>query len=363
MAALRRADSSSAAPLITMTPIMMGPRGAFVALGAVGLSLGAAWALRCRAHNKRITCSEPEGGAQALPEQEQPPARSPPKKNRNKRHKSKAPAAAPAACAASVPAAEPPMQLPPSVPEEERRRQQLQQETQPPPKQPSEAPQPLEEEEEEEIMLPAKTLSTASDEPSASSTGETHAHDVEMLDAAAAADATAVSSAGEWIPVERKQRRRRPSPELRDFAEPSPPTVAGGAAAEELPTSAPMAVSPPKSPEVTRPADALSSPAESPQPVGAASPEGGEVVAKKPKKKKKRPAPPPSLYATEDEPVAAPAAAASAAADAPSAASEPSPLEMEPLPPVPAPPPAEVWVEVTSRRGKRAAAHEPRASE
>ena len=360
MAALRRADSSSVSPLITMTPIMMGQRGAFVALGAVGLSLGAAWAWRSRAHNKRITCCEPEGGTQALPEQEQPPARSPPKKNRSKRHKSKAPAAAPAACAASVPAAEPPMQLPRSVPEEERRRQQLQQETQPSPKQPSEAPQPLEEE-EEEMMLPAKTLSTASDEPSASSTGETHAHDVEMLDAAAAADATAVSSAGEWIPVERKQRRRRPSPELRDFAEPSSPTVAGGAAAEELPTTAPMAVSPPKSPEATRPADALSSPAESPQPVGAALPEGGEPAAKKPKKKKKRPAPPPSLYATEDEPVAAPPAAA--AADAPPAASGPSPQEMEPLPPMPAPPPAEVWVEVTSRRGKRAAAHEPRASE
>jgi len=339
---------------------MMGQRGAFVALGAVGLSLGAAWAWRSRAHNKRITCCEPEGGTQALPEQEQPPARSPPKKNRSKRHKSKAPAAAPAACTASVPAAEPSMQLPPSVPEEERRRQQLQQETQPSPKQPSEAPQPPEEE-EEEMMLPTKTLSTASDEPSASSTGETHAHDVEMLDAAAAADATAVSSAGEWIPVERKQRRRRPSPELRDFAEPSSPTVAGGAAAEELPTTAPMAVSPPKSPEATRPADALSSPAESPQPVGAALPEGGEPAAKKPKKKKKRPAPPPSLYATEDEPVAAPPAAA--AADAPPAASEPSPQEMEPLPPMPAPPPAEVWVEVTSRRGKRAAAHEPRASE
>ena len=361
MAALRRADSSSVSPLITMTPIMMGQRGAFVALGAVGLSLGAAWAWRSRAHNKRITCCEPEGGTQALPEQEQPPARSPPKKNRSKRHKSKAPAAAPAACTASVPAAEPSMQLPPSVPEEERRRQQLQQETQPSPKQPSEAPQPPEEEEEEEMMLPAKTLSTASDEPSASSTGETHAHDVEMLDAAAAADATAVSSAGEWIPVERKQRRRRPSPELRDFAEPSSPTVAGGAAAEELPTTAPMAVSPPKSPEATRPADALSSPAESPQPVGAALPEGGEPAAKKPKKKKKRPAPPPSLYATEDEPVAAPPAAA--AADAPPAASGPSPQEMEPLPPMPAPPPAEVWVEVTSRRGKRAAAHEPRASE
>ena len=360
MAALRRADSSSVSPLITMTPIMMGQRGAFVALGAVGLSLGAAWAWRSRAHNKRITCCEPEGGTQALPEQEQPPARSPPKKNRSKRHKSKAPAAAPAACTASVPAAEPSMQLPPSVPEEERRRQQLQQETQPSPKQPSEAPQPPEEE-EEEMMLPAKTLSTASDEPSASSTGETHAHDVEMLDAAAAADATAVSSAGEWIPVERKQRRRRPSPELRDFAEPSSPTVAGGAAAEELPTTAPMAVSPPKSPEATRPADALSSPAESPQPVGAALPEGGEPAAKKPKKKKKRPAPPPSLYATEDEPVAAPPAAA--AADAPPAASGPSPQEMEPLPPMPAPPPAEVWVEVTSRRGKRAAAHEPRASE
>jgi len=360
MAALRRADSSSVSPLITMTPIMMGQRGAFVALGAVGLSLGAAWAWRSRAHNKRITCCEPEGGTQALPEQEQPPARSPPKKNRSKRHKSKAPAAAPAACTASVPAAEPSMQLPPSVPEEERRRQQLQQETQPSPKQPSEAPQPPEEE-EEEMMLPTKTLSTASDEPSASSTGETHAHDVEMLDAAAAADATAVSSAGEWIPVERKQRRRRPSPELRDFAEPSSPTVAGGAAAEELPTTAPMAVSPPKSPEATRPADALSSPAESPQPVGAALPEGGEPAAKKPKKKKKRPAPPPSLYATEDEPVAAPPAAA--AADAPPAASGPSPQEMEPLPPMPAPPPAEVWVEVTSRRGKRAAAHEPRASE
>lgn len=357
MAALRRADSSAASPLIMMTPIIMGRGGAFVALGAMGLSLGAAWAWRSRTHEKRITCSVPDG-AQALPEQEQSPrARTSPKKNRNKRHKSKAPTAAPAACAAAVPAAEPSVQLPPSVPEEQAQQQQEQarQQQEQPPKQPAEPtpeslPRPLEEEEEEEMMLPAKTLSTASDEPSASETGETYAQfDVEMLEAWAAADATAVSSPGEWIPVGRKQRRRQPSP---DFAEPAP-TVAGSAAEEQL-----MAVSPPKSPEPERPADALPSPAESPQPVRGEMPEGGLVAAKKPKKKKKKRRPsPPSLYANEDEPIAA---AAAAAADLPPVASEP---EMVSLPPVPAPPPAEAWVEVTSRRGKRAAAHEPRASE
>jgi len=381
MAAIRRMDSSSASPLIRVAPILLKQRNAFVALGAVGLSLGAAWAWN---HRRKADASD-------LASDIAPKATSPQKRHRSKRHKSRT--KAPAECEQDAPLTEyaadalppnacsPPASEPGAVPAPAPLMRQQQPAVQ-------EQPQQVQETSPEATPQPGKVTGAESHgSPTASSTGCTQELDVDMADVAAtvadtANDATqppAEPAAGEWRTVERKQRRGRPSPpaDCLDESEPEATTAA------EAATDAESAAEPPAADAITRPkplsaevaptGEAACAPEE---PLAAAPAEGAsEVPAKKAKKKKKRPAPPASLRASEeDEPSPAAAEPAPApAAPAPSPASKlEAPVDADasrrPPPPPPPPPatepPAEVWVEVTSRRprrNKRPAALEPRS--
>ena len=366
MAAIRRMDSSSASPLIRVAPLLLKQRNTFVALGAVGLSLGAAWAWNHR--------RKPDAGASELASDIAPKAVSPQKRHRSKRHKSKT--KAPAECeqpltecvaepvpppnASSPPASEPaaPAQAPPprQQPAEQEQPQQVQEtslEATPEPEKPTDAG------------------AESDGEPTASSTGCTQELDVEMTDVATdtdtANDATQSLSeqgpaAGEWRTVGRKQRRRRPSPPADCLDEPEPEATR---AAEATAAAAEPAVKPPLPAEAAPAQEAARALAE---PLATAPLEGGsELAPKKAKKKKKRSAPPASLQASEEEepsPAAAEPAPTLAAATPSSAEELEALVDASPPPPaaVRAAPPAEVWVEVTARRGgrnKRPAAQEP----
>ena len=124
MAAIRRMDSSSASPLIRVAPILLKQRNAFVALGAVGLSLGAAWAWNHR--------RKPDADASELAADVAPKAASPQKRHR-KRHKSRT--KAPAECeqplreCAAEPVPPPNASSPPASEPAAERAQQVREET------------------------------------------------------------------------------------------------------------------------------------------------------------------------------------------------------------------------------------------
>ena len=305
MAAIRRMDSSSASPLIRVAPILLKQRNAFVALGAVGLSLGAAWAWNHR-RKPDADASELAGVA--------PKAASPQKRHRSKRHKSRT--KAPAECeqplteraaepvpppnASSPPASEPAAALAQAAAAQE---------------QPAERPQQVQEGTPEPEQAP-DAGAESDGEPAASSTGCTQELDVEMTDVATVASsdtetahdaahspAEQEDAAGEWRTVGRKQRRRRPSPppDCLDEPEPQPTTAA------EVPRSADEAATPAEAAAAGEPAvsaeaapakEAARAPAEplAPAPVDGASEGAPELAPKKAKKKKKRPAPPGQGY-------------------------------------------------------------------
>ena len=223
-----------------------------------------------------------------------------------------------------------------------------------------------------------------------------------MAEAAVAADAEAETSvedvtapdtaSGDWIPVQRKHRRRRPSPPPDCLDESEVETKSLDSAAEPVlaPQPVPVLVADPTSPAPLPAAPSLVAPL--PQPAAPPLAELGASVAamdsvgetplqleasnpsvdlpKKPKKKKKRPAPPASFVCTDEEVPPAPADEQSAPTAAPAfMVADAAPLEPEHSPEPDSTeakaPPQEVWVEVTSRRrNKRAAqAQDPRSSE
>ena len=376
MAGLRRVDSSSASPLIRVAPILLKQRNAFVALGAVGLSLGAAWAWS----NRR----KPDA-SDLLAADIAPKAKAPQKRHRSKRHKSKTVAPA-AECGQDAPLTECAAETAPldtcSPPANESRAAPAPAAPPQPAEQQQQPPQ-AQETSQAATPQPEKMDSADSDgEPTASSTGCTQELDVDMADVATVVDtsndATQLSAepaAGEWRTVERKQRRRRPSPPADFLDEPEPEATT--AASPEATTAAEPAVAPPAAELVAQPKpldDAEAAPtgeaecAPEAQLAATAAEGGTELSPKKVKKKKKRAAPPASLRASEDEASlrdeAAPAVPEPESAMA-SPASELEAMEAlaDTLPPPPAAePPPEVWVEVTSRRrNKRPAAQEPRS--
>ena len=242
MAAIRRMDSSSASPLIRVAPILLKQRNAFVALGAVGLSLGAAWAWNHR--------RKPDADASELAADVAPKAASPQKRHR-KRHKSRT--KAPAECeqplrecaaepvpppnASSAPASEPAAERP----------QQVREETPEPEKAPDAGAE-------------------SDGEPAAGSTGCTQELDVEMTDVATVASSDTETAhdaahspaeqehaAGEWRIVGRKQRRRRPSPPPDCLDEPEPQATT----AAEVPPSAAEAATPAEAAAAGEPAAAV----------------------------------------------------------------------------------------------------------
>ena len=304
-------DSSSASPLIRVAPILLKQRGAIVALGAVGLSLGAAWAWN---HRRKPDASDSDLASDIAPKAASAPV-SPQKRHRSKRHKSKTKASAECEqplteCAAkpvpppnaSSPPASQPVAAPAQAPAEQEQPQQVQETSQ------------------EATPEPEKAVGAESDgEPTASSTGCTQELDVEMTDVATfhATQPPAEPTAGEWRTVERKQRGRRSVPPPADCLDEPEPAAARAAeattAAEAATAAAESAVEPPAAEEAA--ARALA------EPPAAAPIEGGsELAPKKAKKKKKRTAPPASLRASEeDEPSPA------VAEPAPSSTSNPSP--------------------------------------
>ena len=340
MAAIRRMDSSSASPLIRVAPILLKQRNAFVALGAVGLSLGAAWAWNHR--------RKPDADASELASDIAPKAVSPQKRHRSKRHKSRT--KAPVECeqpltecvAEPAPppnASSPPASEPAAAPAQ----------AAPPPRQPSQQ-QPAEQEQAQETsqaatLEPQKATDAGAEsdgEPAAGSTGCTQELDVEMTDVATVASDTDTANdatqppaeqepaAGEWRTVGRKQRRRRPSPPADCLDEPEPEPEPGATraaeatAAAEAATAAESAVEPSLSAEAAPAEEAARALAE---PLATAPVEVGfELAPKKAKKKKKRSAPPASLRASEeDEPSPAPpepAPTPAAAAPSPSSAED-----------------------------------------
>ena len=309
-------DSSSASPLIRVAPILLKQRGAIVALGAVGLSLGAAWAWN---HRRKPDASDSDLASDIAPKAASAPV-SPQKRHRSKRHKSKTKASAECEqplteCAAkpvpppnaSSPPASQPVAAPAQAPAEQEQAQQVHETSQ------------------EATPEPEKAVGAESDgEPTASSTGCTQELDVEMTDVATfhatqppAREPEPEPTAGEWRTVERKQRGRRSVPPPADCLDEPEPQAARAAeattAAEAATAAAESAVEPPAAEEEA--ARALA------EPPAAAPIEGGsELAPKKAKKKKKRPAPPASLRASEeDEPSPA------VAEPAPSSTSNPSP--------------------------------------
>ena len=309
-------DSSSASPLIRVAPILLKQRGAIVALGAVGLSLGAAWAWN---HRRKPDASDSDLASDIAPKAASAPV-SPQKRHRSKRHKSKTKASAECEqplteCAAkpvpppsaSSPPASQPVAAPAQAPAEQEQPQQVQETSQ------------------EATPEPEKAVGAESDaEPTASSTGCTQDLDVEMTDVAPfhatqppAREPEPEPTAGEWRTVERKQRGRRSVPPPADCLDEPEPAAARAAeattAAEAATAAAESAVELPAAEEEAGRALA--------EPPAAAPIEGGsELAPKKAKKKKKRPAPPASLRASEeDEPSPA------VAEPAPSSTSNPSP--------------------------------------
>lgn len=217
-------DSSSASPLIRVAPILLKQRNAFVALGAVGLSLGAAWAWNHR-RKPDAEASEPVA----------PKAASPQKRHRSKRHKSRTKAAAECEQPLRERAAEP---VPPpnasSPPASEPAAASAQAAAAAAREQPGERPQQVQEGTPEPEKAP-DAGAESDGEPAAGSTGCTQELDVEMTDVATVAcsdtetahDAThspaeQEDAAGEWRTVGRKQRRRRPSPLPDCLDEPEP---------------------------------------------------------------------------------------------------------------------------------------------
>ena len=306
-------DSSSASPLIRVAPILLKQRGAIVALGAVGLSLGAAWAWN---HRRKPDASDSDLASDIAPKAASAPV-SPQKRHRSKRHKSKTKASAECEqplteCAAkpvpppnaSSPPASQPVAAPAQAPAEQEQPQQVQETSQ------------------EATPEPEKAVGAESDgEPTASSTGCTQELDVEMTDVATfhatqppAREPEPEPTAGEWRTVERKQRGRRSVPPPADCLDEPEPAAARAAEATTAAEAATAAESAAES-AIELPAADLA------EPPAAAPIEGGsELAPKKAKKKKKRPAPPASLRASEeDEPSPA------VAEPAPSSTSNPSP--------------------------------------
>ena len=205
-------DSSSASPLLRVAPILLKQRNAFVALGAVGLSLGAAWAWNHR--------RKPDADACELASDIAPKAASPQKRHRGKRHKSRT--KAPAECeqplteCAAEPAPPPNASSPPASEPAAAPAQAA-----PPPRQPSE-PQPAEQEQAQQAqetsqaarLEPQKATDAGAEsdgEPAAGSTGCTQELDVEMTDvptvATVASDADTANDATQPLAEQGGPRR------------------------------------------------------------------------------------------------------------------------------------------------------------
>ena len=187
---LRRMQSGM---LTTAIPAANVQRGAFIAFGAVGLSLGAAWAWSHRSDPKHLQAQEEQENER--PMQEPTKARGPPKESRRRKKQTRPPADGTEGAATDAVAHQSPEQRRPAA------------KAQPP-------QQRLPAEAGEEIAAHRPEAEAAPEEPAGPEACAEHAEPVAEPQAEPQAEPRsepdgADEPSGEWIEVARRQRRPR----------------------------------------------------------------------------------------------------------------------------------------------------------